>query len=112
MPTYPYKCEKCEIKENVVKYMSESDRSEACPQCNNPMERDYSNMRLNFIGTKVESAEYNPGLGVVTKNAKDRAEIAKRKGVTEIGNDYKSADHISAEFAKAREEKLKKTWED
>lgn len=37
--------------------------------------------------TKVEHAEYNPGLGCITKNSKHRAEIAKRKGLVEVGNE-------------------------
>lgn len=112
MPTYDYVCPKCDTSHEVIKYMSESDRIEKCPTCENEMTRDWSNINVQLTGTKIENAEYNPGLGVVTKSKNHREEIARQKGVVEIGNDYKSADHMSAEFTKSREDKLKKSWED
>jgi len=41
MPTYGYMCD-CGVYEDIVKPMSEHDRSEVCPECGAQMRRDYS----------------------------------------------------------------------
>lgn len=44
--------------------------------------------RTHFYGASDwDDVQFNPGLGVVTKNAKHRAQIAKERGLTEIGNE-------------------------
>ena len=40
MPIYSYVCNNCGKEDMVVKPMSQYDRSEACPICGSPMERD------------------------------------------------------------------------
>lgn len=98
--------------------MGEAENIESCSRCEGPLsleDRIVQNTRkasnYNIIGAKVESAEYNPGLGVVTKSKRHREEIAKQKGVVEIGNDYGSAEKMSKEFDTARAEKLERNWE-
>jgi putative FmdB family regulatory protein len=110
MPTYPYQCLECAKFHDVIKPMSECAKVEHCPTCKSEMERIFT--PLHFIGTSVENAEYNPGLGKVTKSKKHRAELAKQMGVHEIGNDYKSPEDIGKKFDQDREKKLEKSWED
>ena len=109
-PLYPYHCNKCGHDHDVTKSMSESGREELCPLCALTMNRVWTSPL--FIGTAVESAEYNPGLGKVVKNKKHREELAKRMGVTEIGNDYGSAEKMGQSFDKEREKRREKSWED
>lgn len=105
---YEYECEKCDKNFDVVKPMSESSRLEYCPDCGNEGNRVFS-CNVQFLGTKIEDAEYNPGLGIVTKSKRHRDEIAKRKGLIEIGNEDPAK--IDKAFEKQREEKRRKSWE-
>ena len=84
MPTYPYNCLKCDQEYEAFKSIKEYDGQDPCPGCGNIGERVFSS-DIQFIGASVESAEYNPGLGCVVKNKKHRDEIAKSRGLVEIG---------------------------
>jgi hypothetical protein len=115
---FHYLCSKCENTSSILKEVGDTERDETCRTCENPLTiadrvTQNSNKASNYaiIGAKVESAEYNPGLGTVTKSKNHRNEIAKRMGAVEIGNDYKSADAMSKEFDKSRAEKIERNWE-
>lgn len=112
MPVYLYECPSCNTQQDVVKTMSEIDRTEVC-KCGQSL--DSSARKINFLGSflyeKVEDAEYNQGLGCVTYGRKHRAEIAKRKGLVEIGND-ESPDQSYRRFEAQREQASNKRWND
>lgn len=123
MPKYDLACKKCGRIVKITK-AKKSDPNPNCefwnclsdrtfvldrPKKNKPFKIQKSG--LTFIGTKVEDAEYNPGLGCITKNKRHREEIAKRLGVVEIGNDYKSPNDIHSTNDKALAEKRKKAWD-
>lgn len=108
MPTYDYRCEKCDKDYEVVVPISLYDGKDPCPSCGNIGDRIFS-AKVHFIGTKIEDAEFNPGLGVVTKSKYDRSEKAKRLGAVEIGNE--KPDTIHRHFDSSREEKRIKGWE-
>jgi hypothetical protein len=91
--------------------MADFDRAENCDSCQSPARYIFSS-KIQFIGASVQNAEYNPGLGCVVKNKEHRAELAKQRGLVEIGTDYKSPDNIHKEFDKKREEARAKRWED
>lgn len=116
---FHYKCPHCENTSSILKEIRDTENDEICRSCDWTLTNEHrvsqnQSRALNYsiIGAKVESAEYNPGLGIVTKSKSHRAEMAKRAGAVEIGNDYKSADSMSKEFDKSREEKINKSWED
>lgn len=110
MPTYPYHCVKCGQDTDIIKSMNESGRDEQCPICELQLERVWTVPYLT--GTSVEDAEFNHALGVVTKNKKDRAEIAKQKGLVEVGNDYGTPERMQVKFDKSREESMEQRWKD
>lgn len=117
MPTYAFICPKCDTSFDEIRNISDYDKSAdtPCPRCKNicgSADRDLSGQRNYFIGEKVESAEYNPGLGCVVRSKKDRDEKAKIKGLVEIGNDFKSGDDHHDHFEKVREKEQEKKWED
>jgi len=95
-----------------MKSVSEIDRLEACPDCQEPAVRQFVPSRVFFSGTSVQHAEWNPGLGCVVKNKEHRKELAKRKGLVEIGNDFKSGESAATHFDQERESKIAKRWED
>jgi putative FmdB family regulatory protein len=110
--TYEYHCEKCQDTFDVIKTVKEINENEFCPHCKSEGVRRFIPSRVFFSGTRVEHAEYNPGLGEVVRNKAHREELAKRKGLIEIGNDFKSPDSIQNKFDKERAEKRAKAYED
>jgi hypothetical protein len=96
----------------VIKSVKDIDVNEFCSSCGNPAERQFVPSRVYFSGTKVQHAEWNPGLGAVTKSKEHREELAKRKGLVEIGNDFKSGESMQKHFDEIRTDKLNKRYED
>lgn len=108
---YEYVCAACPHTFDVIKPVAELDRAESCAKCGATASRKFVPSRLFLSKTAVQHAEWNPGLGCVTKNARHREEIAKRRGLVEVGNDYGSGQKMADTFDKAREAKFKERWE-
>jgi len=109
MPIYDYSCLKCDKNYEVIKSIKEYNGKDPCPTCGNVGDRRFS-CRIEFIGAKVEDAEFNVGLGKITKGKRHREELAKQMGVVEVGNE--KTDSIHKHFDKARDEKRQKAWDD
>lgn len=109
-PIYDYSCEKCDLEFEIIKPMSEHQSTEPCPQCGNQARQDLSRCRPLFTGTKIEDAEFNPGLGRITKSKRHRDELAKQLGAVEVGNE--TPDTIHKHFDTERERKITKSWEE
>jgi putative FmdB family regulatory protein len=107
--TYVYQCQKCDHVFDVIKSVKDIDVNETCPQCGEYAERQFVPSRVHFMGTKVEHAEYNPGLGCVVRNSSHRKELAKQMGLEEVGNQDMNAWAKRAE--KEREERNEKRYE-
>jgi len=105
---YQYHCQKCENRFDVVKSAKEMDSPENCLRCLTPATREFIPTRVWFNGTKVEHAEYNPGLGCIVRNSSHRKELCKIKGVEEIGNEKPESLHKY--FDQKREEKREQAW--
>lgn len=108
MPTYVYECEDCKLISDIVKPMMESSREEKCDKCSSSLRRIYTSFHV--IGASVQNAEYNPGLGCVVKNKKHRDEIAKSKGLVEIGNDFSSGNKMQKHFETRKKQDLEDSW--
>lgn len=109
MPLYEYFCEKCDIQYDIIKSIKEYKRDDQCPMCGNIGDRIFSK-DITFLGTKIEDAEFNVGLGTITKSKKHRDELAKRMNLVEIGNE--KPDTVHKIFDNARAEKRKKAYDD
>lgn len=112
MPTYEYRCEPCNKQYDVTKLISEYSKSpgqDVCPDCGKIGYRIYS-CNIEFTGTKIEDAEYNVGLGTITKSKAHRDELAKRKGLIEVGNE--KPDTIHKHFDVQRETARKRSWDE
>ncbi len=121
MPKFDLGCKKCGRMEEIVKNAS-SDPNPPCSFCESTKTMVVEKFKkhkpfkiqachLTIMGGKIEDAEYNPGLGVITNSSAHRKEVAKRLGVEEIGNDYKAPDEIHKTNDKALSEKRKKVWD-
>lgn len=110
--TYEYECSKCEHRFDVVKSVKDMDVNEFCPECEAPSVRQFVPSKVHFSGTSVQHAEYNPALGQVVRDKHHRQELCKRKGLVEIGNDFKSGESQQKQFDSDRARKREKAWED
>lgn len=108
---YVYQCSKCGFSFDVTKSVKDMDVNEFCPKCDSPSIRQFVPSKIHLSGTRVTHAEYNPALGCVVKNKHHKEDICKRKGVIEIGNDFKSGESMQKHYGQAREEKINKRWE-
>lgn len=112
MPTYDFFCEKCDLEFEFVESIKEYEPRKKCVQCDNEMKRIYKYCKFHHTGAKVEDAEFNPGLGRVTKSKAHRKELAKQMGVIEVGNDFEKPEKIHKHFDQERDAKLKKAWDE
>jgi len=104
---YQYFCEKCQKDVEINKSMHDSGRIENCEACQNELERVYT--PAHIVGARVESPEYNPGLGCVVKGKNHRQELCKKKGLVEVGNEL--PDSMAKAADTTLKDKLEKSWE-
>lgn len=109
MPTYDFHCEKCEKPFEMISGIKEYTGHARCPTCKTASAQRIFTSNVHFLGTKVESREFNPGLGIITKSARHRKDEARARGLEEIGNTDKAKMH--KHFDDARALKRKKNWE-
>lgn len=109
MPTYDYQCQDCDAQYTTIKSIKEYDGLDTCPKCAKIGIRIISS-GIHVIGAAVQNAEFNVGLGKVTKNKYHRDELAKRMNVVEIGNE--KPDSVHKHFDSAREDARKKRYDD
>ena len=110
MPTYPYGCTECKHEFDVIKPFSEFENVEVCPKCSSPKTERYIG-RTHFYGASDwDNVQYNPGLGVVTRNAKHAARVAKERGLIEVGSE--SCDNIMSENEKKRTKEIDERFEE
>ena len=105
---YPYRCQECSHNFDVVKSVKQIDSLEECQACGSSSTERLFSAQIYFIGAKVEDSEYNPGLGCVTKGKRHREEIAKQRGLVEVGNE--SADTLHKESVVKKEKQREREW--
>ena len=105
---YDYECEKCENLFEIESSMKDYSPPYNCPTCGNVGLRKFT-CKTEFYGAKIEDAEFNHGLGCITKSKKHRDELAKSRGLIEIGTECPNKIYDS--YEKQRSDKIKKTWE-
>jgi putative FmdB family regulatory protein len=99
---YPYRCGQCACEFEVVKPLAEIDRLERCTGCGSEETARYI-ARTHFYGASDwDRAEFNPGLGCVVRNRFHRAELARRQGLVEVGNEPVENLHKMAEAERSR----------
>ncbi len=84
---YPYQCQDCSHEFDVIKSIRDIENIEACQACNSLQTTRLIGCHTFYGAGHWDKAEYNPGLGQIIKNPKHRAEVAKRKGLIEVGNE-------------------------
>lgn len=103
-------CESCEQMVESQKFEFNSRIIQVCPDCEATIDLGGVPSKMQFIGAGVQDAEFNPAFGCVVKNKQHRAELAKQKGMEEVGNEPVA--NIHKHFDTERARKLEKSWED
>lgn len=107
---YPYRCKDCLHNFEVVKSAKFSSTEEACPACGHTETERLFTSNIHIVGAAVQNAEYNPGLGCVVKNKNHRAEVARQKGLVEVGNE--KPDTLHRETVERRQKEREREWKE
>jgi len=85
---YEYYCSDCNITCEITKTIKEIDRREDCTDCGNTMVRHLTG-KVGFSGEKTttEVSYFHHGLGRVVSSDKQAKDIARERGLIEVGND-------------------------
>jgi putative FmdB family regulatory protein len=110
MPTYDWFCAKCDVEFETIQSIKEYDGTTVCEDCGTPTKERIFSPNVTFIGASVENAEFNHGLGIVTKNSKHRRDEARARGLEEVGTER--VEKIHSKFEQDRAEKRKRNWDE
>ncbi len=111
MPTYEWSCESCGHEWDVVTTIANRDEPEKCNKCPGQGVRGITTASIDKSSAgDWNNVSYNPGLGCWTKSWKHGREIAKARGLEEIGNER--PDKIEKSFEKQRAETREQRWRD
>lgn len=96
---YTYYCGDCKSTTEIQKPMVDINRPEYCHACECIMSRQLS-AKIGFRGEKVSENQtyFNHALGCEVRNDKHAREIAKSRGLIEVGNE--SQNHIKPRESK------------
>lgn len=83
--TFEYWCKDCTITTEHIGRIGQAPTTVKCIMCGKEAQRQFSIPQ--FIGTNVESPQYNPAFGQVVRNSQHRKELAKRHGMIEVGTE-------------------------
>ena len=108
MPTYAYSCGNHEW--TVIKSVSMLDLEEPCPECQAIGTRQIRAAYISPTAGDWNRGEWNPALGCYTKGVGHARQIAKSRGMEEVGTE--DPNKIHKHFEKQREEKAKARWAD
>lgn len=104
---YPYHCPNCNTNFDIIKRVSEIDNIEKCITCDTLLTKENRKIASKqfFYGAKVEHAEWCPAMGCVVRNSAHRRQIAKARGLEEVGTE--PIENIISASEKYRDEKCK-----
>ncbi len=93
----------------MVKPVKDFDLKHECSECGCEETTVVISSKIHHIGAKVQSSEFNHGLGCVVHSKKEREEIAKQRGLIEVGNEKPNTLH--QESVVKREIEKQKEWD-
>ena len=106
MPTYVYLCGRGHEWE-VVKRIADLDEVEMCATCQTLGDRQIQ--RANFTQANDWNTQtFNPALGCYTRNTRHARQIAKSRGMEEVGTE--PVEKIHAKFERDREDRTAQRW--
>lgn len=111
MPTYPHRCVSCSREWDVQCRVADRDEPQRCPACDAVGDRQLTVPQIDKVAAgSWNQASYNPALGCWTDSWKHGRQIAKSRGMVEVGDEPPEKIHARAE--KQREETREQRWKD
>lgn len=108
MPTYGWKCDE-HGPWDVCVPIADRDNPQPCPSCGVHGTKQLSAPNIDRVASGAWNQQsYNPGLGCWTKSWKHGREIAKARGMEEVGDE--PADKLLKAADKKREETRQERW--
>ncbi len=101
---YPYLCDNCANKFEVIKSVKAIDDHETCPTCKCSATRTIAVNQMFHGANDWNTAHYNHALGMHVRSNKEAQRIARERGMIEIGNE--SVEKIHKSFDSDREKRL------
>jgi len=103
---YPYHCLKCDHDFEVIKRVADIDNAEPCEACSGETERQIGGGQHFYGESDWDTAQWCPTMGCEIKSNAHRRQIAKDRGLTEVGNEHpdKMDKHYEDQRSRAREE--------
>ena len=100
---YSYECPLCHDQFEVVKHHSQYLTPEKCIKCDVVADKTVT----LFAAPTMVREEYSPAFGTVVKSKRHREQLAKEKGMIEVGNE--SPETLKKEADKTLKQKL--SWD-
>lgn len=108
-PTYEWTCS--DHNWDVMVPIANSEDPQSCPTCNKPGRRVITAPHIDRVAAGAwNQASYNPALGCWTKSWKHGREIAKARGLEEVGNTPVETLHKEAE--KKNRDNRQRRWDE
>jgi putative FmdB family regulatory protein len=105
---YPY-LSQCGHRFEVIKSLSEIDREEPCPSCGKPAERQIGLCRIDKEAAGGwNQQQWAPALGQWVKSTKEARQLARSRGMEEVGSEPVENLHKMAE--KTQAERREQRW--
>jgi putative FmdB family regulatory protein len=82
---YEFLCKKCNAIDEIVRHHMDLDDPVICDECKSTMVRQYTPPVVKTQGESIPY--YNVALGQMVKNDKEAAQIARARGLVEVGNE-------------------------
>lgn len=109
MAEYDYQCG-CGNRFTVCKTISDIERLESCESCGMILDGSHRLIsRVYFSGEKPHEAYFCPGLGTVVKSKEHRRQLAKQKGLEELGNE--PVENLEKIFEGDRQRRAQARWD-
>lgn len=105
---YEYECSSCDLVIEITKSASDYRRDEKCNCCGKQMTAVVTGGG-GILLKRTEFPEYNPAFGTVVRNSTHRKELAKQRGVVEIGNE--SIDRLGKDFEQEAKKRRAVGWD-
>lgn len=85
MMIYEFLCKKCNVIDEIIRHHMDLEEPVICPDCNSEMKRHYVPVTVKTQGESIPY--FHPALGQMVKSDSDAQDIAKSRGLVEVGNE-------------------------
>jgi putative FmdB family regulatory protein len=82
---YEFLCKKCNAIDEIIRHHMDLADPVVCDECGSVMERKYTPPNIQTQGESIP--HFNPALGMMVRSDSHAREVAKQRGLVEVGNE-------------------------